>query len=320
MPSTLIVGEVIHTNDLSSYNFTKGGLSKYNALFGFRAVFGDGGGPDPGYSEDTLDYINIGVLSDAVDFGDPSQARTHVASVADGVRGVWAGGRTPTFVDTIDYANILTTGDSKDFHELTQARRSPAGAADGSRGLFSGGDTPPWSDRVDYITIGTLGACTEFGGEASYAAAFKTGHSNGNRAIFTGGYSGSYSNVIEYHDIQHQTGATDIGDLTVARNAGAGLYDGNRGVVYGGDGPTDNNIDYFNMGHTGNAVDFGITPGNHNNRSTTGGVNGSRGVAAGSDSSPYDLMEYVNVGTTSNGMDFAELTKGKGNPSAVSGG
>ena len=74
MPSTLIVGEVIHTNDLSSYNFASSGVAK-NSMFGFRAVYW-GGSPPPNTAVDTLDYFAIGTISNAADFGEITQARS----------------------------------------------------------------------------------------------------------------------------------------------------------------------------------------------------------------------------------------------------
>ena len=65
MPSTLIVGEVIHTHDLSSYSFVKGGNSKQQNWCGGRGVF-CAGGPD----KSIMDYINIGTSGNAADFAE----------------------------------------------------------------------------------------------------------------------------------------------------------------------------------------------------------------------------------------------------------
>ena len=44
------------------------------------------------------------------------------------------------------------------------------------------------------------------------------GGAGGDRGVFGGGHDGSASNVIDYITISSTGGATDFGDLTVARN------------------------------------------------------------------------------------------------------
>ena len=92
MPSTLIVGEVIHTHDLSSYNFAKGGAAK-SRIFGSRGVWGGG---SPPYL-DTLDYVTIGTSSNANDFGNLTEGRNVPGATSDGSRGVFGGGQPPGF-------------------------------------------------------------------------------------------------------------------------------------------------------------------------------------------------------------------------------
>ena len=105
MPSTLIVGEVIHTNDLSSYNYVKGGISKYDSLFGFRGVWWGG---DSGATVDTMDYLTIGTISNASDFGEMTEGEMNGSATSDGSRGVHGGGAGT--VDTIQYITG-TSGD-----------------------------------------------------------------------------------------------------------------------------------------------------------------------------------------------------------------
>jgi len=79
MPSTLIVGEVIHTHDLSSYNYVKGGRSKDRSYLGGRGVMFNGG-PE----RTVMDYINIGVIGNAVDFAENVTGHNTSGSVSNG--------------------------------------------------------------------------------------------------------------------------------------------------------------------------------------------------------------------------------------------
>ena len=100
---------------------------------GQRAVHG-GGRPAPGTAEsDIMDYFNIGVLGNAVDWGaDLTDARSQLTAVGNGSRGLFAGGDAPGAVDTVDYITIGVHGVSAtDFGELSQARNNTPGAASG---------------------------------------------------------------------------------------------------------------------------------------------------------------------------------------------
>ena len=56
-------------------------------------------------------------------FVPPSGTTTETTLVVDGrARGLFGGGRTPSYNDTIDYITISTTGNAQDFGDLTQAR------------------------------------------------------------------------------------------------------------------------------------------------------------------------------------------------------
>ena len=69
MPSTLIVGELIHTLNLSKYSYSRTGTPKNDDLFGFRAVM-SAGSSSPPVGPATMDYINMSSSGNASDFGD----------------------------------------------------------------------------------------------------------------------------------------------------------------------------------------------------------------------------------------------------------
>ena len=86
----------------------------------------------------TIDYITIASTGNATDFGVTVSAggihfMTGTASTK--VRGVWAGGATPTYQDQMDYVTIATTGNGTDFGNLTATQVSKSGASDSHGGL-----------------------------------------------------------------------------------------------------------------------------------------------------------------------------------------
>ena len=81
----------------------------------------------------------------------------------------------------------------------------------------------------------------------------------GARGLYAMGQTPSVTNVIGYFTIPTAGNATDFGDLTVARSDGAGVASPTRGLLVGGENPSDdfNTIDYVTIATTGNASDFG---------------------------------------------------------------
>ena len=98
-----------------------------------RGLFG--GGRVNGSLLNTIDYITISTLGDALDFGDLTVGRRRVASAASSTRGVWAGGYSPD-KDEIDYVQIMSTGNAVDFGDLANTDRNYlSGASNGHGGL-----------------------------------------------------------------------------------------------------------------------------------------------------------------------------------------
>ena len=86
----------------------------------------------------TTDFITIGTLGNAQDFGDVTQARGYHAGVSNSIRAVSAGGNAnPVALNSnvIDYFDIATTGNANDFGDLLVASRVIHGASDSHGGL-----------------------------------------------------------------------------------------------------------------------------------------------------------------------------------------
>ena len=229
-----------------------------------------------------------------------------------GPRGVFGGGRTAGSGsgNVLDYIPISTTGNATDFGDLTTAASDgTAATSDGSRGVFSGSSS---FNRVDYITISTTGNASTFG--ALSVARFRAAAtSDGSRGVFGGGLLTSdfftSSNVVDYITIATTGDATDLGNLTAARNSFSATSNGPRGVFGGGyiysPYTIYNTIDYITIATLSNAFDFGdLSSGRHELAATS---DGSRGVFGGGNSN-INIMEYITIATLSNTTDFGDLT------------
>lgn len=112
-------------------------------------------------NDDTIDYVTIASLGDAIDFGNVTVAGSRngqaLSNGPRGVCGVWHS------TAVMEYITIATTGNATDFGNLTLAR-SPSGVSNGTRGCFGmglNGGAP--QDEIDYITIATTGNAVDFG-------------------------------------------------------------------------------------------------------------------------------------------------------------
>jgi hypothetical protein len=113
-------------------------FAKYgdSASDGTRGVL-FGGNTTPGPSTDSIQYLTISTLGNTIDFGDLSEAKEHVSGSSNSIRGLCAGGVTPTYRNTIDYITIQTTGDAQDFGDLSRVNLGYAGGTSDSHGGIS---------------------------------------------------------------------------------------------------------------------------------------------------------------------------------------
>ena len=90
-----------------------------------------------GVSTNTIDYITIASLGNAVNFGQLTTARGYGAGMASATRGVFAGGLTayPAGVNTIDYITIASLGNAINFGSASSAIGGSFGCSNGHGGL-----------------------------------------------------------------------------------------------------------------------------------------------------------------------------------------
>ena len=127
-----------------------------------------GGQQDGGPSHDNvIDYITIGTLGNAADFGDITSAYlVNMGGASSSTRAVWMGGGIagPTYAaqNVIDYNTIATLGNAVDFGDLTVATKHTSACSSYTRAMIGGGSSSD-TDLIQYITIATTGNSGDFG-------------------------------------------------------------------------------------------------------------------------------------------------------------
>ena len=79
-----------------------------------------------------IDYFAIDSTSNAVDFGDLTQARYWITGAANATRGTFFGGAylgPYTSVNTIDYVEMATTGNASDFGDALEQYEKTGGCS-----------------------------------------------------------------------------------------------------------------------------------------------------------------------------------------------
>ena len=77
------------------------------------------GGYSPSDWVNTIDYITIATLGNAVDFGDNTDARRGLGGCSSPTRGVFS---NKVYTNVMDYLEIATTGNAIDFGDSTDTR------------------------------------------------------------------------------------------------------------------------------------------------------------------------------------------------------
>ena len=112
--SIATLGNAQNFGDLTTQKVT--GSSCSNSIRGL--YFGGSSGPSPSPLTNSIEYVTIATLGNAVDFGDLTSARNSQTSLSSSTRGVSNGGYAPSVNNTIDYVTISSTGNAVDFGDL----------------------------------------------------------------------------------------------------------------------------------------------------------------------------------------------------------
>ena len=218
--TTASKGNAINFGNLSVSRFMTSGLSSST-----RGLFGGGRTPS---DLNTIDYVEIMTLGNALDFGDLIQAANkHPGSVSSPTRGIFGAGYGGG--GQIDAVTIASKGNSTDFGEdLFRGGYTHGGGSTGVRGMWAGGYAVPSGSpypinrhtrSIRGVIIASDGNAVEFGElKRATGLTYTAGLSDKTRACWGGGYVLSPSvnvNTIEYFQMNSSGNAMDFGDLTV---------------------------------------------------------------------------------------------------------
>jgi hypothetical protein len=268
-----------------------------------------------GYSEGTIRYNrDLGTM----EFFNGNEWRqfNYQADNNNRGRGLFAGGRTPSFPSSIEFIEISSLGNGKNFGDLTEARESASnGVASHVRGLFGGGYHPgAGDDEIDYVTMASEGNAIDFG-NLSAERYSPGGGASSTRGIFGGGHPAV--NIIEFVEISTLGNAVDFGDLVQARRYPSGTSSPVRSCFAGGaDTPADSSysiIDFITIASKGNASKFGdLTAAVH---FAVGGCSNSvRGLYhLGTNSwaptwNSVNQIDFITLASEGNSTNFGELS------------
>lgn len=194
-----------------------------------RGIFA--GGYNPGFSPvtrvNTIDYITISTLNNAVDFGDLTQQTNEPAACASATRALIGGGAVPSTTNVINYITFASTGDALDFGDRTVSNARLSGCSSTTRGIFAGGTGE--SNVIDFVTIASTGDAIDFG-DLTQARSRLGATSSSIRGVFFAGLTPSSTNRIDFITIATTGNATTFGDITLATFAGAACSDSHGGL------------------------------------------------------------------------------------------
>ena len=194
------------------------------------------GGYDNSNTLNTIDYVEISTLGDAIDFGDINVGtRESGAALSSSVRAIYGGGRNQPAnlaLDDIVFTNISSKGNTETFGNLTRLLFSQSGSANSVRGIFAGGGLPggTYTDEIIYITMASEGNATDFG-KLSVGSQYLAATANQTRSLIAGGNtSPAKLNTIEYITIASTGNSLDFGDLSIARQEFSACSDSHGGL------------------------------------------------------------------------------------------
>ena len=270
---------------------------------------------------DVIDYVTIPTAGNAIDFGNGLSSNRQAGATGSNTRAVVVGRDSAN--DTIEFVTFSSTGNAQDFGNSTASRAgAPSAVSNGTRGIFAGGEAPGLTNLIDYVTIAQTGNAVDFGDLSVI-------HSDGARAqsptrgIIAGGRNpasspSDYTNVIEYITMATTGNGQDFGDATAARNEPSSDSNSTRGIIAGGNTPSQSDIiEFITIATLGDATNFGDQ--SAASGSGRGSCSSTRFVFTLGNPSTATI-EYVEIATEGNSVDFGDLSVGRTQAAGVSNG
>lgn len=274
LPNSVQIGKYYLTEGPGGLTFDGGiystGLRIKTQAQGETAGYVSGGWNPGPTNTNTIEYFPFAVDSNVADVGDLTVARAFVTGQSSSESGYTSGG-TPTTTNVIDKFPFATNSNASDVGDLTVSRYGAAGQSSKVSGYTSGGDsgTPPalttLVNVIDKFPFATNANASDVG-DITVERGYVSGQSSSDFGYTSGGGinpspPAPSSNVIDKFPFATNANATDVGDITAARNEVAGQSSGISGYTSGGYvvGPNawTNIIDKFPFATNANATDVG---------------------------------------------------------------
>jgi len=227
-------GDGITFGELSTSHFRNSG----GASSSTRGMFFGGG--HPSYFN-TIEYVEINTLGNALDFGDLNSQKMIIRCTASPTRAFARGGFHPSndskVSSQIDMVTIASKGNAIKFGDPTQRTYGMAACANNIRAIYAGGysnhpdsSVIATSKTIEYFTMASEGNATDFG-DLMIAKASPCGNSNQVRGVISGGYvAPTGTNSMEFITITTTGAAQDFGDLIDTDFRMAGTSDSHGGL------------------------------------------------------------------------------------------
>ena len=175
----------------------------------------------------TIDYVQISTLGNALDFGDLATASRYGPSFSSPVRGFYVDGSDGD--KEINVWTIASKGNSIDWGDSTDSASQLGGCSNSVRGVYLVQQGDPGSRTYfDQVSLSSLGNATFFGELNDATSADIATGSTQTRGVFAGGFASpalTNRTNIDYVTIMSAGNAQDFGDL-LGKGAGKSLFRG----------------------------------------------------------------------------------------------
>ena len=203
------VGNTIDFGDLSQARATYGGSFSSSTRGVWAGGYNNTLSPSP--SVNTMDYVQIGTLGTALDFGDMRQKQYNHTAASSPTKGFIFSGSLGDG-NEIQMSNIASTGESMTEVGVTaHDQGSMAACSNSVRAVIFGGS--PSITMIQSFDMISLGNAVVFG-DLSAVRMLGAAVADGTRAVSVSGRNPSNVNIIEYVEIASGGSAIDFGDMT----------------------------------------------------------------------------------------------------------
>ena len=291
------------------------------------------------YSLNLLQYVNISIPGDAVNFGALSFTYKTYASSSisnlEGSLGLISGGydrKRAIYLNNIERINIrVAPSNAVDFGNLQTAHGFHAGCSNGNAILYNVDDPPVYEGSlIINLEDHSLNICN-FEWNSSYVdkthcTKYFTKIVPGfdyDKALFAGGTTSSgVTDYIDSLNISTKSDAIDFNTLSVERNYAAATSNesGNRAVIAGGwKDQAIRSMEYIKIFGGGNSSYFGdLIEARYGLGGASNGENNRALFASGW--STKNIIDYISISSPGHAVNFGELLVKRGGTATVSNG